>query len=229
MSEVFERKEKKYLLEKSTYKSLLTEIKDYIKPNKFFDTDVWSIYYDTDNNQLIRRSIEKPAYKEKLRIRSYGQIKDNKVYIELKKKLNGTVYKRRTKTNYLDALNSVGTAECDDKQVGEEIKYFIEYYGGLHPSYCIGTRRLSYETKDNPDIRITFDIDPVYRNQRLFLGPSDEDKELTDKVIMEIKVKGAMPLWLSHALEKYKIYPTSFSKVGTAYTKELIKNINKEI
>lgn len=222
MNEVFKRKEKKYLLTKQQFENLLKEISPNIKKNKFYKTDVWSIYYDTDKDQLIRRSIEKPFYKEKLRIRSYGDVENDKVFIELKKKFDGIVYKRRTTTSYVNALNNIATAKCDDKQIGEEIKYFIEYYKGLKPSFCIGTRRYSFESKENKQLRLTFDTNSVYRRKFFYLGPSEEDdKKLTDKVIMEIKSDSSLPLWLTNAMDKLKIYPSSFSKVGTAYIKEL--------
>ena len=222
MSETFKRKEKKYLLDLGQYEQLLGKIRPYVNKNKFFQTDIYSLYYDTDDNKLIRRSIEKPFFKEKLRLRGYGNVDLNDmVYIELKKKYDGVVYKRRTKTRHVDALNQIGICKYEDEQIGKEIKYFIEYYHGLHPSYFIGCNRTSYNAKEDEKFRITFDKDIVYRNSRLFLGRDEQDKELTDKIVMELKGDKSMPLWLSHILDDLKIYPSSFSKVGTAYLKEL--------
>ena len=51
--------------------------------------NIYNIYYDTDNSDVIRHSISKPYYKEKLRLRSYyiPNNSNDKVFLELKRKL----------------------------------------------------------------------------------------------------------------------------------------------
>lgn len=220
--ETFRRYEKKYLLDFNQYQLLLNKLKDYVKPDKFFESNIQSIYYDTDKFQLIRRSIEKPEYKEKLRIRSYDEASDDEmVFVELKKKLDGIVYKRRTKAACKDVIKDIYNCEFKDKQVGKEIIYALNYYDKLRPAVYIGCKRTSYVSNDDENLRITFDEDVRYRMKKLSLKRSIEDKPVTDKVIMELKVKDAMPLWLTDILNDVKAYPRGFSKVGTAFLKEI--------
>lgn len=220
--ETFRRYEKKYLLEQSQYLELMDKLKDRISKDKFFEADIRSIYYDTKKFELIRRSIEKPEYKEKLRIRSYNEPKVNDlVFVELKKKLDGIVYKRRTKAYVEDVLNDIYECQFRDPQVGEEIRYALNYYDHLKPAVYIGCNRTSYVANDDRDLRITFDKDVRYRMKHLDLKSSKDDKPVTEKIIMELKVRNAMPLWLTEALDEVKAYPRGFSKVGTAFLKEI--------
>ena len=220
--ETFRRSEKKYLLDQGSYEKLMDLLKEYIVPDKFHETAVNSIYYDTDDHQLIRRSIEKPEYKEKLRVRSYKDAdEDDAVFLEFKKKLDGVVYKRRTKAACGEVLSDISHCRFDDEQVGKEIRYALNYYGNLSPRIYIGSIRTSFAAKDDERIRITFDQDLRYRMKDLSLKRSKDDKRLTDQIVMELKVPEAMPLWLSHILDETKAYPRGFSKVGTAYLREL--------
>ena len=220
--QTFRRFEKKYLLDDDQYRQLMVKLKDHVKPDKFFETQIRSIYYDTNNLQLIRRSIEKPEYKEKLRIRSYGEANDDdKVYVEFKKKLDGIVYKRRTKAICKDVIEDIDHCAFQDEQVGKEIRYALAYYEKLRPAFYIGCTRNSYVANDDDELRITFDRDIRYRTRNLNLRKSAEDKSVTDKTVMELKVRDAMPLWLTEILDDVKAYPRGFSKVGTAFTKEI--------
>ena len=218
MAEIFERFEQKYLLDANQCKLILNEVETYMKKNKFFEADINSIYFDTDNFVLINRSIEKPLYKEKLRIRSYEDYPDE-VFMELKKKYDGVVYKRRCKVKYPECLD-IYNCEFDDKQIGEEIKYALKFYQKLEPKIYVGSKRYSYIGKQGADLRITFDEKIRYRFRNLSLNKSSDDKLLTDKIVMEIKVDNAMPLWLSKILDEVKAYPQGYSKVGNAYIKE---------
>ncbi len=220
--ETFRRFEKKYLLDEDQYQKLMKLLEGRIKKDKFSLSHISSLYYDNEHDELIRRSIEKPKYKEKLRIRSYEDSKDDqKVFVELKKKLDGIVYKRRTKAIYKDVIDDIYTCRFDDEQVGKEISYVLDHYGKLSPKIYIGCTRSSYVAKDDPDLRITFDRDLRYRMEDLSLRKTDKDKKLNDKTVMEIKAREAYPLWLCDILNEVKAYPRGFSKVGTAYLKEL--------
>ena len=220
--ETFRRYEKKYLLDESQYLQLMDRLKDHVKQDKFFEANIRSIYYDTKKFELIRRSIEKPEYKEKLRIRSYNEAGDQDlVYVELKKKLDGIVYKRRTKGISSELINNINECEFSDPQVGNEIRYALRYYGKLRPAVYIGCNRTSYVSNEDKNLRITFDRNIRYRMKKLSLHSSEYDKPVTDKIVMELKVKDAMPLWLTRILDEVKAYPRGFSKVGTAFLKEL--------
>ena len=220
--ETFRRFEKKYLLDESQYLNLMDRLNEHIMHDKFFETDIRSIYYDTEKYELIRRSIEKPEYKEKLRVRSYSEADDqDKVFVELKKKLDGIVYKRRTKAVCGEVLNSIYECSFKDPQVGNEIRYALNYYSRLRPAVYIGCNRTSYVANDDRNLRITFDKNIRYRMKKLNLKASEYDKPVTDRIVMELKVKDAMPLWLTEALDEVKAYPRGFSKVGTAFINEI--------
>lgn len=219
--ETFRRFEKKYLIDKYQQKLLLDKIAPFILPDIYQNYSLMSIYFDNKQNSLIRRSIEKPFYKEKLRIRTYSPpSSDDEVYVEIKKKLDGVVYKRRTKAKYGELMDDIYKAKFKDQQVGEEIKYFLNYYGHLEPSYFITCERESYVGKDDKNLRITIDSDMKYRTNNLKLEKTKDDKPINDLCILEIKADEVMPLWLANALDELKIYPTPFSKVGMAYLKE---------
>lgn len=167
---------------------------------------------------MINRSMESPDYKEKIRIRAY---EDNPktVCVEFKRKLDGIVYKRRTKALYPDTLDIY---HCDftDMQIGNELKYALKYYGDVKPKVFIGVERKSYLTVKEK-IRITFDDDMVYRFNNLSLERKEDDKKLGDYVIMEIKASGSYPVWLSEMLSEEKIFPRGFSKVKEAMLREM--------
>ena len=222
MSETFRRYEKKYLLDGRQYEELLEKMKGRIRADKFFASDINSIYYDTDKLQLIRRSVEKPEYKEKLRIRSYREAgPDDEVYVEFKKKLDGIVYKRRTKGRCAELLEDIGRCHFADEQIGKEISYALSYYPPLRPAIYIGCKRNSYVAEDDRRLRLTFDKDIRYRLKKLSLNSSEYDKPVTDRIVMELKVPEALPLWLTAILDELAIYPQGFSKVGTAFMKEI--------
>lgn len=181
MKEIFERVEKKYVLSYEKYESLLKKLDGHIERDKYFNSSIRSIYYDNDAYQMISRSMESPDYKEKIRVRAY---EDNAktVYVEFKCKLDGVVYKRRTKALYPDVLDIY---HCDftDKQIGNELKYALKYYGDIKPKVFIGVQRKSYLTV-NERIRITFDEDMVYRFDNLSIERRKEYKKLGDYIIM---------------------------------------------
>lgn len=219
--ESFLRSEKKYLLDKHQYQELRKELENYVKADKFPSSKVYSIYYDNDDYCLITKSIEKPMFKEKLRIRSYGQLNDDDtVYVELKKKFDGVVYKKRTTAKYGDAIKNIKDCDFKDVSTGNEIKHLISYYGDLKPKVFIGSNRFYFIGKQDNNLRITFDEDITYRIKDVYLNESNYDKKLNDKCLMEIKVLGTIPLWLSRILDRLHIYSSSFSKVGNVFLKE---------
>ena len=219
---VFKRYELKYLLTMAQKETVLKAMQPYMTLDKYGKTTIRNLYYDTDTYLLIRRSIEKPAYKEKLRIRSYSRIDaDSTAFVELKKKYKSIVYKRRISLPYTDATAWLSREKHPAKhtQIANEINYFLDYYGSLHPTVFLSYERKAYYANDGSDFRVTFDDNILCRQEDLSLESEVYGTPILPegKVLMEIKCSGGIPLWMTHVLSKEKIYKTSFSKYGTAY------------
>lgn len=218
----FERYEKKYFITKSQKEELLRIISDKISPDEYGITPILNIYYDTENWDIIRASIEKPEYKEKLRVRSYGAPKGN-VFAEIKKKCNGIVYKRRISGSNPDIVKMLSGKKKFSGQIGEEIEWFQRRYNTF-PRMFIGYDRIAYFGKEDKNIRLTFDENLRWRDCDLDLSLGDYGKPLMseDKVLMEIKIPGACPLWLAHTLSELNIFPISFSKYGECFINNIL-------
>ena len=219
---VFTRYELKYLLTPEQKEKVLAAMQPYMKLDKYGRTTIRNLYYDTDTYLLIRRSIEKPAYKEKLRIRSYSQANDGStVFVELKKKYKHVVYKRRILLPSREAMAWLsGKKHCSQHtQIANEIDYFMELYGTLHPTVFLSYERAAYYANDGSGFRVTFDDNILCRQDDLSLASDVYGTPILPegKVLMEIKCSGGIPLWMTHVLSEEKIYKTSFSKYGTAY------------
>ena len=219
---VFERYELKYLLTLDQKEKILTAMQPYMQLDQYGRTTIRNIYLDTENYRLIRHSIEKPAYKEKLRIRSYKQVHpDSPVFVELKKKYKHIVYKRRISIPEQQAMDWVcGGSRCPQQtQISAEIDYFLQYYGDLRPAVFLSYEREAFYSLLGDDFRVTFDDNILCRQEELSLRNDVWGTPLleNDRVLMEIKCSGAIPLWMVHALSDQHIYKTSFSKYGTAY------------
>ena len=224
---VMKRYELKYVITKNQEEYLREKLNGYMEPDHFGLTSIASLYYDTPDHRLINASIEKPMFKEKLRLRSYGLATDESpVFLELKRKAYGIVYKRRVQSTiplvnkFLDGEGDI----CAGGQINREIKYFRDLYKFLVPSCLIIYDRTAFFEPDG-DLRLTIDNDPRYRVDDLDLKVSMEGNSLLQSggSILEIKVQEAMPLWLTSILDKGKIYTGSFSKYGEAYKKEISK------
>ena len=223
---VMKRTEMKYVLTKEQVAYLRVALTPHMKVDRYGLTSIASLYFDTMDYRLIRESIEKPSFKEKIRLRSYGLAKEGSpVYLELKRKAEGVVYKRRVETS-IDAVNAFFAYEGDvpsNGQIAREISYFRDYYGKLVPTCLIIYDRVAYE-KEGDSLRLTIDFNPRYRLDDLDLTSSLDGIPLLreGEAILEIKVQEAMPLWLSKILDEGKIYQNSFSKYGAAYQAQLI-------
>lgn len=219
---VFKRYEKKYLLNPEQVKLVTDTILEYMKLDEYGLSTICSLYFDTNQYDLIRRSIEKPVYKEKLRLRMYGKSAsgDTPAFVELKKKFDGVVYKRRIVMSYDEAMGYLVRGEkipCES-QISREIDWFLSFYKP-RPTAVVCYDRLAYYGIEDGEFRVTFDFDIRCRGDRLDLSLGDDGERIIppQHAVMEIKTKGAMPLWLCDLLSKNKIYPTSFSKYGTFY------------
>lgn len=230
---VFKRYELKYMLTQEQKDKVLQAMEPYMKLDKYGRTTIRNIYFDTYNYRLIRRSIEKPAYKEKLRIRSYSQAKsDSTVFVELKKKYKHVVYKRRLSLSEQEAMEwACRIHHCHkETQISQEIDYFLEYYGDLHPAVFISYEREAYYSKDKSDFRVTFDDTILCRQEDLSLKSEVYGTPILPEgmVLMEIKCSGGIPLWMTHVLSEDHIYKTSFSKYGTAYQTMIFPKLIQE-
>lgn len=219
MEKSFKRYEIKYLITINQYINLMNYLSDKVEKDVFYKSTIYNVYYDTDNFELIRKSIEKPIYKEKLRIRLYDKpTLDSSVYVELKKKYDHIDYKRREKIAYKYVLNN-SFLEGAETQIDKEIKYFNDFYDGLTPKMFLSYERGAYYFKTDKQIRITFDTNIKYRTENVNLLPSISDIKLlpNNLVLMELKVPFSIPYNLAKYLSSEKIFKTPFSKYGTAY------------
>lgn len=227
----FKRFEEKFIVTENQYEKIIKEIEEYMLPDKYClngeEYSIYNVYFDTSTDELIRHSISQTKYKEKIRMRSYypqNSVSD-KVFLEIKRKVNGIVYKRRvllTIEQVFDFIKNKNIFDTDDtyisKQVINEISYFLRQYSVL-PKVSIRYDRCAFYGKDDKSLRLTFDRNIYGRRENLVLGADVYDKRILSEGyrIMEIKNNGAIPLWFVSILSKYKIYNTSFSKYGTEY------------
>lgn len=218
---IFKRYEIKYMLTREQKQELCRLMEHEMIADEHGRSTIQSLYYDTPDYLLIRRSLDKPFYKEKLRLRSYGvATEDSNVFIELKKKYDSVVYKRRismTEHNACEYLQDRKPAE--DSQIAREIDYCIRYYGNLAPRVLLTYEREAFYHKNDRNLRITFDENILWRDYDVDLKAGIYGNPILDddQVLMEVKTAGSMPLWLVRFLTAKRIYKTSFSKYGTAY------------
>lgn len=224
---VMQRYELKYLLSGEQTEYLRERLKGHMEPDSYGKTSIASLYYDTPTYQLIRTSVEKPEFKEKIRLRSYGLASDGSpVFLELKRKAYGIVYKRRVQTTIplVDKFFSGEGDICAPGQINREITVFRDHYKTLVPACLIIYDRTAY-FEPGGELRLTVDENPRYRADDLNLTDSMDGISLLKDgwTILEIKVQQAMPLWLTEILSTGKITKGSFSKYGEAYRQQLIK------
>ena len=225
---VFERKEIKYILTKEQRDGLLELLEGRMQPDEYGVTKICNIYFDNETFRVIRESIEKPKYKEKLRLRTYGVPGDDSpAFVELKKKLNGIVYKRRVTMPYETAMRFLtgGGYEGERTQIIKEIEWVLTKHPDLAPAIALFYDRQAFFGTEDPNLRMTLDTNINYRLTDLDLECGSYGDVLIDDntYILELKTNGAMPLWLSAAFDKLKIYPGSYTKYGNAYKKLLME------
>ncbi len=230
----FQRYELKYLLNRQEKEQMLRIMAPYMRLDDYGRTTIRNIYFDTDNYRLIRSSLERPAYKEKLRIRSYQAAgPEDPVFVELKKKYLSVVYKRRLTLSEEQAMDTFRTGDAlpVHSQIADEIDYFRDYYASLQPTVFLSYEREAYYDLDGGDFRVTFDENILYREEDLCLGSCVYGTPLLDagQTLMEIKTPGGLPLWMSHALNEMKLYKTSFSKYGSAYQHMMAEEAQPQI
>lgn len=224
--DVFERVEKKYLLTEEQYTALRGALEGRMTMDRYGVHTICNLYYDTDDYTLIRRSLEKPIYKEKLRLRSYGVPReDSTVFLEIKKKFRGVVYKRRIPLTLTEAMRYTrrGEKPREDSQILREIDWFMNLYRPS-PKVFIAYNRAALFGNEDENLRVTFDGAMRWRSGALDLSKGDWGSPLGDarRILMEIKIPGTMPLWMCRLLAENAVFPVSFSKYGFCYQTYLL-------
>lgn len=218
---VFQRYEKKYRISLEQYHELMSRMITKMEVGRYGKYTICNIYFDTPDYRLIRQSLDKPVYKEKIRLRSYGVPgEDDQVFLELKKKYEGVVYKRRAELPLQEARKYLyyGIRPEHPGQILKEIDYAYQLYHA-RPMVYLAYERIAFSGKDNPDLRVTFDMNIRARDYNLELNRGTYGIPLLEKgqMLMEVKIPGAMPVWMSTLFSELEIYPTSFSKYGAYY------------
>lgn len=231
--ETFKRYENKYRVDQRTWETLQGQLLDRMEPDAYNRNGrtytISNLYYDTPDSHLIRTSLQKPVYKEKLRLRAYGVPGlETQVYLEIKKKYQGIVNKRRSAMILCDAYDFVASGQLpverpfQNRQVLREITYLLQQHD-LRPCLYLAYDRLAFFDRENRDVRISYDTNIRSRRADLRLESGDHGELMLEpgQGLIEIKVASNMPLWLARLLSDLEIRPTSFSKYGTEYQLQL--------
>ncbi len=217
----FQRYEFKYLMDFRQMQAVLAAMAPHMVPDEYSHSSIRNLYLDTPDYRLIHRSLEKPIYKEKLRVRSYGQAGEHKpVFVELKKKYFSVVYKRRISIPQDEAMACIdGRQPWHDSQIGRELAYTMDFYQSLRPAVFLSYERDSFRGVEDEELRVTFDTEIRFRREELTLDSDTWGTPILPpgQVLMELKVVGGLPLWMAHVLSQQGIFKTSFSKYGAAY------------
>ena len=218
---IIDRYEQKYFITNKQYDELISKIGNRLGKDKYFNERIYNVYFDNDNMDLVNRSMDKPIYKEKIRLRSYEVPNDDSiVFLEIKKKYKSNSNKRRIELRYSDALDYInGGIISNNSQIMNEIDYCFKKHD-LKPKINITYDRFAYYFKEDKDVRLTFDSNVRYSFDKLLLGDIEDSNILFDSgYIMELKTFNGLPIWFMNVLDELSIYPVSYSKIGKIYTK----------
>ncbi|MBR6392641.1 MAG: polyphosphate polymerase domain-containing protein [Eubacterium sp.] len=229
----FKRYEKKYLITKEQLDSIMPLLLEHMELDEYCvggkEYRIYSIYYDTVNHDVIRANSQGLTYKEKMRIRSYyaNNGPDDKVFMELKKKSEKVGNKRRIKIKLKDIEPFVNDGVMPEtegylqNQVAKELAYFLSK-NKVRPALYVQYDRLAMFGREDKNFRMTFDRNVRVRRENFVFGESDKDELLLPDgfYIMEIKILGAIPLWLTSILSENKLFSRGFSKYGVKYKRD---------
>lgn len=228
LKKVFQRKETKYLMTEEVFQDFFQELTQRMSVDEYGLHTISSLYFDTADDRFIRHSMEKPKYKEKFRVRAYGTVTaDSQVFLEIKKKICGVVYKRRVPLNYQAYLSWLTTGEWpvgqQENQIVKEVDWLFARNPDLRPKVLICYDRLSLFDPEDENFRVTFDQRIRYRDRQLDLRKGSQGKLVAPEigVLMEVKAAGAYPLWFVELLEQYQLRKASFSKYAQTYQRYL--------
>lgn len=230
--DVFRRRELKFLIDQQQRQALEQLLKEKMVPDKYGRSTICNLYYDTADFRLIRKSLEKPVYKEKLRLRSYGRIKPGvDVFLELKKKYKGVVYKRRIPVTQEQAGDFMQRRSDlpRDSQIAREMVYFRDFYRDLEPRVYLSYEREAWYDPDDSGFRMTLDRNIRYRTTDLDLSKPMDGREILspELSLLEVKASGGIPMWLTEHLSRQHIHKQSFSKYGRAYMELLEQRLSE--
>ena len=233
----FRRMEKKMLLPTDDVPRLLERLETVMRPDPHNQDGkpymLCNLYFDDDSNHVIRNSVERPFYKEKLRLRSYGvPTDDSLVFLEIKKKTDGVGTKRRARIPLVDAMHFLDTGihpegiPYIDEQVLREIDYYRSHHD-VHPSTYVSYLRHAYFSVDDPSFRVTVDRDILTRHHDLDLrlGRYGEAILPPDLTLIEVKFAGSVPLWFARLMSEFKTSFHTFSKYGTDFKIQTYRKI----
>lgn len=230
--QVFRRTETKYIITEKEYRALMDLVEPYLARDRYFKGTNCSVYYDDKNHYLAIHSLEKPLYKEKIRLRSYGvPTLNDTVFLEIKKKYKGIGSKRRIPVKLSDfyEYEKTGNLSAENENIKEELDECFGRYN-LKPTMFLAYDRTSYCDKENPTFRVTFDRNVRSRVKDLRLEKGDGGQKFfkNGEIVMEVKALDKYPFYFVRALSRLKIYPASFSKYGRVTEKVVYNNIKKE-
>ena len=235
MAEIFRRVEKKYIIDKKQFNKLMPLLKEYMEEDQYGKSTICNIYFDTEQYDLIRHSITKPYFKEKIRLRSYNTpSNESNVFLEIKRKCNKVVGKRRIAMKLKDFKKYIQNPEALENanmQIKKELDYCFNLYH-LRPAMYLCYDRVAFYQKENMDFRITFDNNVLARAENLDLDSGNYGKKILnpDFYIMEVKTLGSIPLWFVRIINELEIKPGNFSKYGEAYEQIIMnKDVNKVV
>jgi SPX domain protein involved in polyphosphate accumulation len=227
---VFRRRELKFLINEDKRQIIEEILRQRMVPDHHGMSTICNLYYDTPDYRLIRRSLEHPIYKEKMRLRSYGPIKPGTdVFLELKKKYKGVVYKRRIRVGEEEAQEFITYRSPlhVENQISREMAYFRDFYVTLQPRIYICYDRLAWYDPHDSGFRVTLDRNIRYRTDQLTLISEPSGIMLLEpgESLMEVKAEGGIPMWMTELLSANNIHKRSFSKYGRAYEQLLSKKL----
>ena len=233
IQKVFNRYEKKYMLTRQQYEAIRQRMEPYMEKDQYGLHTIRNIYYDTEDDELIRTSLEKPKYKEKFRVRCYGEPNaESDYFLEIKKKYKGIVNKRRIvmKPQEAKAYLENGEKPREQSQIFREVDYVWNHYQ-LMPKVYLAYDRIALFGKEDAEFRVTFDQNIRSRDFDLLLEKDTETTKLLKDgyYLMEVKISNAMPLWFVKILTELEIHSTSFSKYGNVYRRNLEKNGGRKV
>ena len=232
ITQVFRRTEIKYVITENQYQKLMDLVEPYLMKDKYFKGTNMSVYYDSDSRYLAIHSLEKPLYKEKIRLRSYEvPTLDSTVFLEIKKKYKGIGSKRRIPVKLRDfyEYEKTGKLETNNAYIKQELDECFKRYN-LKPIMFLAYDRTSYCDKADPTFRVTFDRNVRSRNDNLKLEKGDYGQKFfkNGEIVMEVKALDKYPFWFVRALSRLKIYPASFSKYGRVTEKVIYNNVKEK-
>ncbi len=242
--EVFNRYELKFILDKSMAQEMIQALKGHVMLDQYGDGEgfyrIINLYYDTEDHLFFHETVNRQEFRQKLRLRAYNKVSiDTPVFLEIKKKYDGVVYKRRTMLTLQDAYaflakgqeqQDYSVYDASNVQILGEVAFLKRFYS-LAPKVVVSYDRQAFLGIKENDLRITFDSNLRKRESDLKLesGPWGELFMDASSYILEIKVNGRIPLWLAQILSGFQCWRQGYSKYTSSYNAELFQQEQLDI